>query len=277
MMHDEPNAMPQESAQMHHSRPSSMEAKPAGITLSPKASFILGLVGGVMVLCTIGFVVLLCIMLRGGQLGGSAYVPTPSPSQVAAAPSGAAPSKAAPTDAIGTVGPVTSADHVRGVKNGQVTLIEWSDFQCPYCGRFHPTMQQLMNDPDFKGKLTWAYRHYPLSFHPNATPAANAAECASAQGKFWEFADELFGNQDSLSDAYYGQVADKLGLNRKNFDSCYAAKKYQSVITADQAAGTTAGITGTPGTIIIGKDGKKQLVPGAVPYETLKQMVQSAM
>jgi len=254
------------------------DQKSGGVVLSPKASFILGLVGGVMVLCTIGFFIMLSMSLKGGfpkaGLGGSPSAAAPS----GAAPSAAAPSGAAPAgEAVGTVPAVTGDDHVIGAKNAAVTLIEYSDFQCPFCGRFHPSMKQLMDDPAFKGKVRWVYRHYPLSFHPNAMPAANASECASEQGKFWEFADELVANQETLSDTLYGQLADKLKLNRSKFDSCYSAKKYQARITADQTGGSAAGVTGTPGTIILGKGGSKSLVPGAVPYEQLKAMVEAAL
>ena len=250
------------------------DGKSGGIVISPKSSFVLGLVGGVMVLCTLGFFILLSMVLKGGLPSG---LGSPSPS---AAPSANVPSAAAPTAAgekVGDIKAVTDADHIRGPKDAQVTLVEYSDFQCPYCSRFHPTMVQLMSDPDLKGKIRWVYRHYPLSFHPNAMPAANAAECASEQGKFWEFADELFANQDSESDVYYGQVADKLKLNRSQFDSCYSAKKYQARITADQTGGTAAGVTGTPGTIILGKDGSKTLIPGAVPFDQAKAMIQAAL
>lgn len=252
------------------------EQKAAGVTLSPKASFILGLVGGMLVLCTIGFFILLTMVLSGsgvslGSGGNGDYAAAPSPSPSAPSPDDGG----IPT--VGDVKGIDKTDHVTGATNAEVTLYEWSDFQCPFCQRFHPTMLQLMAAPEFKGKLKWVYRHFPLSFHPNAMPAANASECASEQGKFWEYAGELFANQESLSDAYYGQLADKLKLNRSKFDSCYSAKKYQAKITADQSSGTSAGITGTPGTIIVGKDGSKQLVPGAVPYEQLKAMVDQAL
>lgn len=246
----------------------------SGITLSPKSSFVLGLVGGVLVLCTVGFFILLSVMLKGGtglSLGAGAAAPS------AAAPSAAALAPAPSPDVVGEVKAVTADDHVVGPKDAELTLIEYSDFQCPFCTRFHPTMKQLMADPAYKGKIKWVFRHFPLSFHPNAVPAANAAECASEQGKFWEFADELFANQDSMSDAFYGQLADKLKLNRSKFDSCYSSKKYNARITADQTSGSTAGVNGTPGTIIINKKGDKQLVPGAVPYEQLKAMVDQAV
>src|SRR5688500_4677968 len=162
-----------------------------GVTLSPKASFILGLVGGMLVLCTIGFFILLSMMLSGngaslGSKGGDDYAAVPSPSPSAPLPD----EGAAPT--VGEVKPIAADDHVVGPKTAEVTLYEYSDFECPFCQRFHPTMEQLMNAPEYKGKLRWVYRHYPLSFHPQATPAANASECAGEQNKFWEYADELF-------------------------------------------------------------------------------------
>jgi protein-disulfide isomerase len=242
-----------------------------GVTLSPKASFILGLVGGMLVLCTIGFFILLSMALKGDglSLGGGDNGP------VAAAPTAGAPEDLGAPEPVGDVKPIAADDHVRGDKNAEVTLYEYSDFECPFCGRFHPSMVQLMNE--YKGKVKWVYRHFPLSFHPQATPAANASECAAEQGKFWEYADKLIEKQASLSDATYGTIADELKLNKSKFDSCYKAKKYQAKITADQAGGSTAGVSGTPGTIIVAKDGSKQMVPGAVPYEQLKAMVDAAL
>lgn len=249
------------------------DQKSAGVTLSPKASFILGLVGGMLVLCTIGFFILLSMTLGGGvsvrEKGGSNNPPS--------APSAAAPADPGlgAVDAVGEVKEIGSDDHVRGSKNASVTLYEWSDFECPFCSRFHPSMVQLLDE--YEGKVKWVYRHFPLSFHPQATPAANASECAAEQGKFWEYADELFANQATLGDAMYASTADKLKLNKSKFDSCYKAKKYQAKITAQMNDGSTAGVTGTPGTIIVAADGSKQLVPGAVPYEQLKAMVDAAL
>lgn len=245
--------------------------KSNGITVSPKASFIVGLVGGVLVLCTIGFFVLLGIMLKGGFSVPSARVADDSAADIQVPPA----DDGGSGEAVGEVKPVSADDHVRGAKNAAVTLIEYSDFQCPFCDKFHPTMQQLMREYD--GKVKWVLRHYPLSFHPQAVPSANASECAGEQGKFWEYADKLFENQATLGDDLYKKLAGDLGLNKSKFESCYSAKKYQAHITADQAGGTAAGVTGTPGTIILGADGSKQLVPGAVPYEQLKAMVDSAL
>jgi len=130
---------------------------------------------------------------------------------------------------------------------------------------------------EYKDKIKWVYRHYPLSFHPNAAPAANASECAAEQGKFWEYADKLFENQDKLGDSYYKQLAGELKLNIGKFNDCYAAKKYDARIKSDLAGGAGAGVQGTPGTVIIGKDGSKKLIPGAFPYEQVKAIVDAAL
>lgn len=183
----------------------------------------------------------------------------------------------APIDGISMVRPLSLSNHVRGPRDAQVVLYVWTDLQCPFCQRFHPEMQQLLLDPKYTGKIAWVFRHFPLSFHPNAQPAANAAECAAEQGKFWEFVDDVFVHQDEEGDYYYGQLASKLTLDRKRFDSCYAAKKYDAAIRLQAEQGTVAGVSGTPNTVIVAKDGSRQTVPGAVPYENLTEMVDAAL
>lgn len=99
-------------------------------------------------------------------------------------------------DVTGTLAPITSDDYVYGDVNAPITIVTYSDFQCPYCGRFDSTMQQVMKD--FSGKVKWVYRNFPLPFHDQAQNAAEAAECAGEQGKFWEYAFKLFENQSAL-------------------------------------------------------------------------------
>jgi protein-disulfide isomerase len=249
------------------------EDKPGCLTLSPKASFILGLVGGVLVLCTIGFFILLGLVIKG-QVGASPSEAVPS----AAAPSAAVPSAAAPDEnVVGEVAAVTKDDHVTGAKDAVVTLVEYSDFECPYCGRFQPVMEQLMADPAYQGKIRWVYRHFPLSFHANAVPAAHASECASEQGKFWEMASKLYANQSALTEANFKAWAKELGLKEAKFAECYSASKYQTRIDADRESGTIAGISGTPATVILGKNGSKTLIPGALPIDQVKAMVDAAL
>jgi protein-disulfide isomerase len=243
--------------------------------MSSKASFLVGLGAGVLVICTVGFFILLTVVLKGGiKISGSTPTPVIPDSSGDGQPSAVAPS--VPDETVGEVAPVdANKDHIRGNKNAKVTLVEYSDFQCPYCQKFHPTMQQALTE--YGDKVRWVYRHYPLSFHPSAVPAANAAECASEQGKFWEYADKLFENQALLSDTYYGQLATELKLNKAKFDSCYSTKKFQAEVNADQASGNTAGVSGTPATIVIGVNGSKKLISGAYPYDTVKAAIDAAL
>ncbi len=174
---------------------------------------------------------------------------------------------------------LTAADHLRGGKNAQVTIVEYSDFQCPYCKKHHPTMQRLIQE--YGNKIAWVYRHYPLSFHANAQISAEGSECASEQGKFWEFADILFtkgqGDGTGLTPPELEQYAKDLGLNFSQFESCLASKKYASRVNADMASASAAGVDGTPANIILKKDGTTQLISGAVPFETLKAAIDAAL
>ena len=125
---------------------------------------------------------------------------------------------------------------------------------------------------DYAGKVRWVYRHFPLtSIHPNAQPAAEASECASEQGKFWEFADAMFANQESLSTDFYAKTAKDLGLNEARFKDCVATRKYQSLVTSNEQAGLAVGVQGTPGSFVNGVE-----IPGAVPYAQLKAAIDAA-
>lgn len=181
-------------------------------------------------------------------------------------------------DQASKIPPVSDSDHVRGGKNPQVYLIEYSDFQCPYCAAFDPTAKQALSD--YGDKFAWVYRHFPLdTIHPNARPAANASECIfalSGQDAFWKFADEVFADQDNkLADLSATAVG--LGVNKASFDSCFSAKKYESIIDGDYQQGLTAGVTGTPGNFIMNSKGEVWELPGAVPYTTLKQTIDEAL
>ena len=166
----------------------------------------------------------------------------------------------------------TEDDWVRGdLGSAKVVMIEYSDFQCPYCSSHHPTMQQLVDE--FGGSVAWVYRHFPLtSIHPQATPAAVAAECAGEQqgnDGFWSMADALFANQTTLGQATFERLAGEQGLDAASFKSCLSSGKYNSKITSQQSGGASAGVTGTPGTFING-----QLIPGAVPIDQLRSIIQ---
>ena len=174
------------------------------------------------------------------------------------------------TEPAGELAPVTGDEHIRGgdLADAKVVLVEYSDFECPFCSRHHPSMQQLVDD--YGDDVVWVYRHFPLSFHPEAGPAAEASECAAEQGKFWEYGDALVENQSQLGDDYYYELAADLNLNEGDFADCYESGKYEDAVAEDYASGVAAGATGTPATFING-----QMVSGAVPYDTLADIVES--
>lgn len=170
-----------------------------------------------------------------------------------------------------------SDDHIRGDKNARISLIEYSDFECPYCKSFHPTAQQVVDEYD--GEVNWIYRHFPLSFHdPLATKEAIATECANELGgneKFWEMADLIFdrtgSNGKGLDINNLTELAIEIGLDERAFDTCMESGKYDQHIAQDIEEGDAAGVTGTPGNILLNNEtGDTVLVPGAQPFNKLQ-------
>ncbi|MBI4713853.1 DsbA family protein [Candidatus Uhrbacteria bacterium] len=239
-------------------------------SLPSKTSFWVGFVTAILVLGTLGFILLgNCVLegscaLNGIEKDDNKIALDDSEGGFAIPDDTAEPEPAA-------VPSLSDDDHLRGDKNAPITIIEYSDFECPFCGRFHPTMQQVMTD--YSGKVRWVLRHYPLSFHPEALPAANAAECASEQNKFWEYADKLFEKQDSLSKDYYKQLATELGLNVSQWQTCFDNSKYSDKIEAQYQGGVSAGVTGTPGSFIIDEDGNAIPIKGALPYSSVSSAI----
>lgn len=170
---------------------------------------------------------------------------------------------------------VTEADYVYGNPEAEVTFVEFSDFQCPFCSKFHPTMAAFAEAN--QGEVRWIFKHFPIQSHPQARPAAVAVECAGEQGKFFEYNAALFDNQGSLSEEYYGQLAGELGLDEAAFEACLSSGEHDKKITADYNMGLEAGVSGTPNTVAFNKSGEAQMISGAVDeaylqsvYEDLK-------
>ncbi len=233
-----------------------------------RTAFIFGLILGGGGMALIALVAVLSLLLKGGSLEmGSRTAPTVN-----------APTAYYPTEDPGAgqpTGPVevsiTDKDHIRGNKDAKVTVVEFSDFECPFCQRFAPSVKQALDQ--YGDKIRFVYKHFPLdSIHPQARPAAEASECAAAQGKFWEFHDALFANQDQLSSAYYPQLAQELGLNVTNFNKCLTEGTYRQKVQDDYQAGVAAGVRGTPHTLVNGI-----AVSGAVPFETLAAQIDAAL
>lgn len=166
---------------------------------------------------------------------------------------------------------IAKDNHIRGSFNAPITLVEFSDFECPFCGRIVPTMNKILED--YKGKVRLVYKHFPLGFHPNAQKAAEASECASEQGKFWEYHDKLFENQPSgFSVDNFKQWAGDLSLNAVQFNSCLDSGKYAQKVQKDFQEGQQKGVNGTPATFING-----QLISGAQPYNNFKQIIDNLL
>lgn len=181
--------------------------------------------------------------------------------------------------------PVSKArDHIRGDPAAPVTLIEYSDFECPFCKRFHATAKRLVDES--KGQVNWAYRHFPLDeLHPGkARKEAVASECAAeigGNGAFWKFADRLFeltlSNNRTDVDTVLPKIADEIGLDKARFASCLASGKHDRRIAEDvKDAGATGG-RGTPWSFIVSKSGKAYPLSGAQPYAVVKQLVDLAL
>lgn len=153
----------------------------------------------------------------------------------------------------------------RGPSSAPIEIVEFSDFQCPFCQGAFPTVTQVLNT--YGDKVRFTYRHYPLPNHPEARPAAEASACAAEQNKFWEFHDRLF-TQGKLTGADLKQHAAALGLDTTQFNNCVDSRKFQKDVEADLAAGNSVGVNGTPAFFINGR-----VVSGAQPFDVFKRVI----
>ena len=175
-------------------------------------------------------------------------------------------------------------DHVFGNPKAIVSLIEYADYQCAYCARFHHTVKELIEA--YEGKVNWVYRHYPLAFHnPAARTKAEAAECAAALGGnevFWKFTDALFERAGStgmgFAIAQLTPLAVELGLDKQAFEDCLTGSRFKTRVQEDFNEGRKIGITGTPGSILLHSEtGGLKVVSGALPLATLKTAVEGLL
>lgn len=171
-------------------------------------------------------------------------------------------------------GAKTDEGKLKGEKDAKVKIVEFSDLECPFCARFYKdTLPQIISEYIDNGKVSLEYRHFPLSFHPQAKPLAIATECANEQGKFWEMHDKVFeknaaGEIASASTDTYKQWASEIGVDTFAFNSCYDANQGEDIIEADTKLGSELGVSGTPTFFINGR----QLV-GAQPFASFKAII----
>lgn len=209
------------------------------------------------------------------------------------------------------VEPISKSDHILGNPNAPVVLVEYSDLECPFCKNFHKTMNKIMETYGKDGKVAWVYRHFPLdSIHPKARTEAVATECAEELGgksKFWQFTDKIYAitpSNNGLDLSLLPVIAKEIGLDEGAFKTCLVSQKFDEKIENDFQSGKKIGVTGTPESVLILKspiteskktdiltqflnidpslvsisdDMTKVMVSGALPYEVVKQVIDTIL
>ena len=232
----------------------------------------MGLAVGVAIISLIGFMTILSKSQPLSEDGEVLGAEVNSNVNTNAVPT-AAPTPADATSDVSALDSVLDDAYSKGPKNAKVVLIEASEFQCPYCSRHTPTMEQIMEE--YEGQVRRVWIHFPLtSMHPNAQKAAEAVECAGEQdpNKFWELHDKMFDNQSAITVDDIKGYAKEIGLNAAQFNDCLDSGKYTSKVQEQSQAAQAAGVTGTPGTFVNGT-----LVKGAYPFETFQQLIDAEL
>ncbi len=220
----------------------------------------------------------LSIVIAGLFIGAGLYFGG-GPSLSATAPAIAPAVKADNTD---KVNPVTADDHIKGNPDATVKIVEYSDFDCPFCSRHHDSMNTLLEKRG--DDLAWVYRHLPLEqLHPEAASVAMASECVAELGgndAFWNFTDGYFEARGNGNKTEHGTLIGNLikgtGITADSFEECFESGRYLDDIQDDMDNATATGGRGTPWSIIIGPTGKTYPVNGAVPMSVIEQMIEVA-
>jgi len=189
-----------------------------------------------------------------------------------------------PSQELDAIRPVTEGDFIRGDVDAPIKIVEYADFECPFCKRFHNTMNQLRTEYD-GDEVAWVFRHFPLtSLHPqNAVPAHRAAECAAKLGggdkAFWQFADSYFEKTPSNDrvdlSVVLPEIQRELGLDEAAFQSCVESDQFDDQIQADFQNARETGGQGTPWSILIGPDGEKFPINGAQPLGAVRALIEN--
>lgn len=181
------------------------------------------------------------------------------------------------------VAPVTDADHIRGNPNAPIVIVEYSDYDCPFCKNFHTTMNQVMEKYGSAGKVAWVYRHLPLEqLHPNAPRIAAASYCVAEQGgddAFWKFSDLVFNGRDINSQTDMKKLPDyavQSGVDKNKFELCLNSGKYDAQIDTDIEAAFKTGARGTPYSVVM-VGGQQGVINGAQPYEVVEQIIENLL
>ncbi|HEV8666296.1 MAG TPA: DsbA family protein [Candidatus Paceibacterota bacterium] len=215
------------------------------------------------------------ILIAGVIIAGAIIFTNHSGTTAAAANAGAT----GGTVAAANVPAPSSSDHIIGSPTAPIVMVEYSDFQCPYCQMIYPSLKQIQSTSN--GQIAWVMREFPLyQIHPNAMPAANAAECIAEQGgndDWWKFADDDFNNQANIGAAFFTAEAQKLGLDMTKYNSCISNSTYLNKIEGEISDAENNGGNGTPFTVVINtKTGKQYPISGALPLAQIQQVIAQA-
>lgn len=193
------------------------------------------------------------------------------------------------TKLLGNIPAPRAADHRLGNPQAKVTVIEYSDLECPFCQRFHPTMEAIIAEYGAQGNVGWVYRHFPLGIHPKAYPQALASECVAAKygnEAFWKFIDTIMTDKKTVPDELSAEegiraAAVALGLgDGKDIAACVQNEEHKTIVENHKAEAAAGGLgqyeTGTPFSVIVSGD-RRYFIDGAQPYEVVKSLIEEAL
>lgn len=185
---------------------------------------------------------------------------------------------------LDAIRPVSDTDHIRGSRDAEVFIVEYSDTECPFCKRFHTTLKDVMKEYEKSGKVAWVYRHFPLDqLHSKARSEAVALECAGELGgneAFWKYTDRIYEitpANNGLDLAELPKIAAYVGLDVNAFNQCLKSGKYDAKIEADVKNANDIGGRGTPWSVVVHKGGKKYPLSGAQPLSSVKVIIDAAL
>ena len=217
------------------------------------------------------FAIPVSIIVAGLLIGGAVWVSTQN--------SAANPAYNGPTD-TSSVLPITEDDHILGSPNALITIVEYSDIDCPFCKQFHETMKRVIDEYGATGEVAWVYRHFPIvQIHPDARKHAQASECVARVGgndAFWNFLDILFAaapGSEKTNPARYPEFAGQVDVSEADLTACLADAAIDTHIQSEIDAALAAGATGTPFNVIVVEGEEPVPISGAVPYETMKNII----
>lgn len=232
------------------------------------------------------YLIPLAIVIAGGLVAGAVFMNGGGNSNPTVANTGNnQPTQAAPqpTGTTDDIRPITAEDHIKGNPDAPVKIVEYSDFECPFCKRFHDTMNEIMgSELGTSGQVAWVYRQFPLEqLHPvKAMAEAVASECAAELGgndAFWQFADRFMeltpSNNRTEIETVIPQIVQEIGLDQTAFQTCFESGKYDQHIEDDIQNAIATGGRGTPWSVVIAPNGKTFPLNGAQPLEAVKQLI----